>query len=508
MRILSTKEMRKIESDAINKIGIPSICLMESAGKDVAYKVKDYIIKKDKSSILIVCGKGNNGGDGYVIARYLHNFGFDVRVFILTDSALIKGDAKINLNIIKNMGIFVAEILEMKQIKFFEKNIKECDVVIDAIYGTGLNGEVVGIAKEIINIINESEKYVISVDIPSGINGDTGHIQGIAVKANETMTMQFIKKGLVVYPGAEYAGKIEIAEIGIQNDLMDKCKNSYNLITDEDVILKKRARNTHKGDYGKILIVAGSKNMTGAAALCALSAIKTGCGIVRLACPRSIQVILQSQLKEVITYGLKDNDGILIKDAAEEILRLSDDYDAVAIGPGLSNNNETTEIMNNVISNIKKPLVIDADGLNAISSNVEIVKDKEIIMTPHVGEMSRLTGISIPDIKNNIFDVAEDFINKYNVTIVLKDSRTVIGSKTNGIYINNTGNPGMATAGSGDVLTGMIVSFLGQGFSLIDAAVYGVYYHGKAGDLAARKYGEYGLISSNIIEFIHESLNI
>jgi NAD(P)H-hydrate epimerase len=274
------------------------------------------------------------------------------------------------------------------------------------------------------------------------------------------------------------------------------------MISQDDVILPKRYKNTHKGDYGKLLIVAGSKDMTGAAALCAMSAIKTGCGIVKLAVPKAIQGIMQSSLKEIITYGLDDKDGAFYLGSVGEVLKLANTVDAVAIGPGLTNSSNVKEFVKEVILKLEKPLVLDADALNAISDSVDMIIGKDVILTPHMGEMSRLLGVSVDDINNNIYATVEKFISKYKATLVLKSSRTVIGNDTEGIYINCTGNPGMATAGSGDVLTGMISSFLVQGLKGVKAAIYGVYYHGKAGDMASEKYGEYGLTATNILEYI------
>lgn len=508
MKIVSNKEMREIESIAINSLGVPSICLMENAGRAVAEQANEYLAHNNKKNVIILCGKGNNGGDGYVAARYLFNSGFDVKVFIIASMGTIIGDAKKNLDIIINMGIFVAEIMQKEQLKFFEKNVKDCDLIIDGLYGTGLDREITGIGKDLIEIVNRSCKYIISIDIPSGINGDNGHVEGCAVKANKTITMQFMKKGIAVYPGVDYAGDVIVADIGIPKNLIDSFNCKYHIVSQEDVNLPRRSRNTHKGDYGKLLIIAGSKNMTGAAALCAMSAIKTGCGIVKLAVPRSIQPILQESLKEIITYGVDDKDGAFYIGSVEEVLDLSKTVDAVAIGPGLSNSVDVKAFVKEIILRIDKPIVLDADALNVISDMVDIIYGKEIILTPHMGEMSRLLGISIDDINKNIYDTVEKFVDKYKVTLVLKGSRTVIGSNTEGIYINCTGNPGMATAGSGDVLTGMISSFLVQGLTCIKAAVYGVFYHGKAGDMAADKYGEYGLTATNIIEHIPYAMKL
>lgn len=502
MKIVSNGEMREIESIAINTVGLPSVCLMENAGRSVAEHAAEYLFSCKRKNVVILCGKGNNGGDGFVAARYLLNKGFDVKVFVVSSIGLISGDAKKNLDIIINMGIYVAEILQKEQLKFFEKSIKESDLVIDALYGTGLDREVSGISKDAIDIVNGSGKYVISVDIPSGINGDNGKVEGCAVKANVTVTMQFMKKGIAVYPGVDYAGKVVVADIGIPHNLVDNIKCRYNMISQDDVALPKRARNTHKGDYGKLLIVAGSKNMTGAAALCAMSAIKTGCGIVKLAVPKAIQGIMQSSLREIITYGLDDKDGAFYLGSVDEVLKLANTVDAVAIGPGLTNSCDVREFVKEVISRLEKPLVLDADALNAISDSVDMIIGKDVILTPHIGEMSRLSGSSVDEINDNIYETVEKFISKYKATLVLKGSRTVIGNDTEGIYINCTGNPGMATAGSGDVLTGMISSFLVQGLKGVKAAIYGVYYHGKAGDMASERYGEYGLTATNILEYI------
>jgi NAD(P)H-hydrate epimerase len=506
MVILSVKEMKDIESTAINSLGIPSICLMENAGRMVAERAKEYLNERCMKNVLIISGKGNNGGDGYVAARYLHNNGYDVKVFLTSNSALITGDAKKNLDIIMNMGIFVAEIIQKEQLKFLEKNLKECDLIIDAIYGIGLRGEISGNTKEIIDMLNQSNKHIISVDVPSGINADTGHMESCGVKACETVTMQYIKKGLVVYPGVEYCGEITVADIGIPKDIIEQYRNKYNIITKQDVRIKERDKNTHKGDYGKVLIVAGSKNMTGAAYLCAQSAIKTGCGLVRLAVPKAIQHILQGGLSEIITHGIKDEDGTFFSESAEEVMALASDCDVIAIGPGITNSERIRAFLKRIINSINKPMVIDADGLNALCGSLDIITGKDLILTPHYGEMSRLSGINIDDIKNNTLKSVSDFVDRYMVTLVLKGSRTVIGNKAKGIYINKTGNPGMATAGSGDVLTGMIASFMAQGYDCVDAAKYGVYYHGKAGDMAEEKYGELSLTASNIIEFIHEAL--
>ncbi|MBT1278641.1 bifunctional ADP-dependent NAD(P)H-hydrate dehydratase/NAD(P)H-hydrate epimerase [Thermoanaerobacter sp. CM-CNRG TB177] len=506
MIVLTSKQMREVEKIAIEKIGIPSICLMENAGRETALEVKKILEEKNLNSVIIISGKGNNGGDGYVVARNLYNWGADVKVFLTTSIGAISGDAKVNLDAILNMGIYVAEITQREHLKFLEKAIKESDVIVDAIYGIGLKGRITGIVKDIIEMINQANKIVVSVDIPSGLNADTGKIEGCAIKASKTVTMQFVKPGLLVYPGVDYAGEVRVAEIGIPCRLAAEIGYDYNLVTSEDVKLPKRLGDTHKGDYGKALIIAGSKNMTGAAYLCAKSAIKTGCGLVKLAVPQSAQSVIQGALYEVITYGLEEKNGILSYNALSSVLKLIDESDVIAIGPGLTHDKDISQLVYDIVKNVDKPVVLDADALNALVGRLEVIQGKRIILTPHYGEMSRLTGLTTDEIKNNLFEVAKTFIDRYKVTLVLKGAKTVIATKEGSIYINSTGNPGMATAGSGDVLTGMITAFLAQGFSEEKAAIYGVFYHGKAGDIAREYVGEYGMTAMDILENIPDAL--
>ncbi|ADD03100.1 carbohydrate kinase, YjeF related protein [Thermoanaerobacter italicus Ab9] len=505
MIVLTSKQMREVEKIAIEKIGIPSICLMENAGRETALEVKKILEEKNLNSVIIISGKGNNGGDGYVVARNLYNWGVDVKVFLTTSIGAISGDAKVNLDAILNMGIYVAEITQREHLKFLEKAIKESNVIVDAIYGIGLKGRITGIVKDIIEMINQANKIVVSVDIPSGLNADTGKIEGCAIKASKTVTMQFVKPGLLVYPGVDYAGEVRVAEIGIPYRLAAEIGKIY-LVTSEDVKLPKRLGDTHKGNYGKALIIAGSKNMTGAAYLCAKGAIKTGCGLVKLAVPQSAQSVIQGALYEVITYGLEEKNGILSYNALSSVLKLIDESDVIAIGPGLTHDKDISQLVYDIVKNIDKPVVLDADALNALVGRLEVIQGKRIILTPHYGEMSRLTGLGTDEIKNNLFEVAKTFIDRYKVTLVLKGAKTVIATKEGSIYINSTGNPGMATAGSGDVLTGMITAFLAQGFSEEKAAIHGVFYHGKAGDIAREYVGEYGMTAMDILENIPDAL--
>ncbi|MGB9678798.1 MAG: NAD(P)H-hydrate dehydratase [Thermoanaerobacteraceae bacterium] len=508
MILLTSNQMKDVESKTIEKIGISSLCLMENAGRESANLIKENMVTKNLKSVVVITGKGNNGGDGYVIARYLFNWGFNVKVFITSSSYLISGDARKNLDIIMNLGVYVAEITKREHLKFLEKSIKDADIIVDAIYGIGLKGNITGISKEIIDIVNQANKYVISIDVPSGLNADTGMVEGSAVMADKTITMQYIKPGLLVYPGVDYAGEVICIDIGIPYKVIENIKTDYNLIIEKDVVLEKRYGNTHKGDYGKALIIAGSKNMTGAAYMCSKSAIKTGCGIVKLAVPETIHKVLQHNLYEAIIYGIEDESGMFTYKALDYLINLTEEADAVAIGPGIGRSLEVSEFVIDYLNNVNKPIVVDADALFAISGKLGMIKNHNLIFTPHYAEMARLIGLNISEIKKDIFNIVKRFCYDYKNTLVLKGARTVIGTKDGSIYINKTGNPGMATGGSGDVLTGMIVSFLAQGFDIPDAAVYGVYYHGKSGNLASGKFGEYGMSATDIINFIPEALYI
>ncbi len=512
MLVATSEQMSEIDRMSIEEIGIPGVVLMENAALQVVSHVADYLDKTGGSRVVVVCGKGNNGGDGFAAARHLHNMGVDVCVFLLSSFESIYKDARINLHILHKMGVPVKEISE----KNFEEQLKQkldrVDVVVDAIFGTGLAGIVKDEALKVIDMINRSCKYVLAVDIPSGVNGTTGHICGACVMADMTVTFGLVKTGLLVHPGSEAAGELIVADIGFPVSVLKKAGiNIYTIEKDYvEGIFPVRALNSSKGSYGKIALITGSTGMTGSGCLCSNAALRTGAGLIYTCVPASLIPIYGAVLTEPILVPLEDGGrGELSEDCIGKLKSCLAGMDAAAIGPGLALGEDIGKILSAVINSVNFPVVLDADALNALSGNKEMfgMLKSNAVLTPHPGEMARLTGLSIEDIQRDRINVAREFAVKRQVVIVLKGFRTVVASPDGTVYINITGNPGMATAGSGDVLAGIILSFLGQGLTPIEAALAGVYIHGFAGDIAAGKKGEHGMCAGDIVSCLPDAVN-
>ncbi|MDP4179979.1 MAG: NAD(P)H-hydrate dehydratase [Bacillota bacterium] len=505
MKVVTPEQMNMIDSEAINKIGIPSIVLMENA----ALKVVEEVLKGFDSicgkRIIVIAGKGNNGGDAFAAARHLYNKGALVKVFLTSQKSDIKNDPAINLKIIEKMKIETVELTDSSQIFDLEMELEGCDLILDGIFGTGFKGQVKGLIDEIIDAINNSGKLTIAIDIPSGINGENGKIEGKCIKADKTVTFVLPKIGLSVYPGCDYTGELAVSDIGIPDFIIKSLNIKTNIICKEEVssIIPVRSSQSSKGDYGRVFIVSGSTGMIGSGCLCANAALRSGAGLVYLGVPASLAGIYQSHLLEPITFPLEDHTkGYLADESCGEILKKMQNMKVLAIGPGLSTNENIKEIMINIFENSSIPLVLDADALNAVSEDISMLKKIKVpcVITPHPGEMSRLLGISIKDIQNDRIKLAMKFADKYNVITVLKGMRTIIALPDGNIHINPTGNPGMATAGTGDVLTGIIAGFIGQGMEPEKAAIAGVYIHGLAGDMTAEKMGQHGLIAGDLVK--------
>jgi hydroxyethylthiazole kinase-like uncharacterized protein yjeF len=509
MRVVTAQIMQEIDKRAIEEYGIPGLQLMETAGRSC---VEEIIAAFGlNGSCVVMAGKGNNGGDGYVIARLLGQKGWNVKVIILADREQVTGDAAVNLE--KLPGSVINYCSHEGQLSaLYMEEIFQADVIVDALLGTGLRSNVSGIYLEAIDLINASGRPVVSVDIPSGIDGTTGRVMGDAVRANITVTFAFAKLGHVLYPGAEHTGRLVVADIGIPSKLMETA-SGYDFLNEDTMrpMLHRRDRQAHKGHFGHCLIIAGSTGKTGAAALAANSAVRAGSGLVTLAAAESIHSILEIKTTEVMTAPLPDSgSGHLTNSAFPAIEKLLVDKDAVAIGPGLGCHPGTYALVQNLVETVTVPLVIDADGLNALAEDITVLKrkkSKQIILTPHPGEMSRLLGTSIPDIEAIRISVAQEFASNYGVFLVLKGARTIIASPAGSAAINGSGNPGMATGGMGDVLTGIIVSLLGQGYAAWDACCLGVFLHGFAADMVAEEKGEIGIIASDVLEKLPYAYN-
>lgn len=502
MKIAKNLQMKMLDKIAIDEYSIPGIILMENAGIAVTQEILKEV--RDNSEVVIFCGTGNNGGDGFVIARQLLQRGIGIQIFTVGDESSIKGDAQINYLIVKKMGIPLYNISSIDNINEVQRIIVRSEVIVDAIFGTGFHGQLHPITTEVVNTINRSDRNIVSVDIPSGVHGDGGPVDN-AIRANKTIVLQLPKIANVVYPGAEYCGKIIVKNIGIPEKVVNEFETNIYLNCQDDLKshILKRAVNTHKGTYGLSLIIAGSKGMPGAAVLAAKSCLRSGVGLLKVLIPEEISSGFESNVIEAISIPYKDK-------YVEKVIESLQECDSIAIGPGLGKSIKSQSIMETVLKNRKSdlPTVIDADGLNILAENKLLFKylDENCVLTPHPGEMSRMTGLTVKEINENRIEVTSKYAKLWNTNIVLKGAGTIISSHLGIIYVNTTGNPGMSTAGSGDVLTGIITAFTSRGIGIVDATRVSVFLHGIAGDRVARKIGEDGLIASDIINEIPRAI--
>ncbi|MBN1907708.1 MAG: NAD(P)H-hydrate dehydratase [Deltaproteobacteria bacterium] len=512
MRLVTASEMREMDRLTINDAGIPGVVLMENAAKGATEIFMVHFNPSEASSILIICGKGNNGGDGYVMARYLHNRGMKVSVIITGERSAISGDALINFSVIEKLGIEISEIPDDTAFEIFTHSLSGCSYIIDGIFGTGLNSPVKGIYKKIIDAVNNSNKHVMSIDIPSGLNSDTGEIMGAAVKADLTATFGFAKPGHYIYPGRALTGRLVTVDIGIPEMIASRLETTHRLIKPDDFKgdLSTHNPEAHKGTKGHLLIIAGSTGKTGAAALTAMGALRAGAGLVTVGIPASLNSIMECKLTEAMTAPLPETKaGTLSYSGLDDILRLASGKSAIAIGPGLSTDPETVRLVCEIIKRCSLPMVIDADALNAISLNPEMLDllDQRKILTPHPGEMGRLIGLTAKDIQQNRLNISREFAKKRQCCLVLKGAGTIVAEPDGTLHINPTGNPCLATGGTGDVLAGIISGLLARGLKEVKAATAGVYIHGLAADLYAEKNGESGMIASDLLDKIPGVMN-
>jgi NAD(P)H-hydrate epimerase len=496
MKVITGETMQRIDRRAIEEFGVSGLTLMENAGHGCAEKIIDEFGYGPQKRAVIVAGRGNNGGDGYVIARLLKEQGWQVVTFILATQDEIKGDARVNLDLLSEMPVLYCP--EQGGLDRFASTLKEATVIVDALLGTGLKSEVTSIYAEVIGIINNSGKPVVAVDIPSGIDAATGRVFGCAVKADSTITFALAKCGHVLYPGAEYTGKLHIVDIGIPAELIASAEGHEFLVTSAvRPLLRRRSRNAHKGDAGHCLIIAGSPGKTGAAAMAANSAVRAGAGLVTLAVPASLNAILEVKTTEAMTIPIPDNNcGLFGDEAFTAILLATMGKDSVAIGPGISLNPEIAMLVRDLVANVSQPLVIDADGLNALAEDPDILLRKKsaiVILTPHPGEMGRLTALSSDEVECDRIGIAQAFAVKYHIYLILKGAHTIIAAPDGAIAINGSGNPGMASGGMGDVLTGVLTALLAQGYEPFSACKLGVFIHGYAADLVTFEKGEIGI---------------
>jgi NAD(P)H-hydrate epimerase len=519
MKIVTAEEMRELDRKTVEEYGISGVVLMERAGIAVAARIKEIYGRK---RIIVISGRGNNGGDGLAVARDLHNEGWDVKVFLISMPEELKGDALFQYKAAMQLGVSVQPIEELLtcHASIFSRH----SLIVDAILGTGLSKTVTGNLSEVISLINGSGLPVVSVDIPSGVSSDSGQVMGVAVRADHTVAFGLPKRGHFLYPGAELSGRLFVEDIGFPRELLDPGRSDIELIEKREVsaLIPVRRNYSNKGDYGRILIIAGSRGKTGAALMAARACLRTGAGLVTLGVPESLADVFQSRVTEEMVLLLPDRgDGTLSESASRGILDFIDKASHIlAIGPGIGVSEDTGRLVKNLIKGAVSPIVIDADGINSLKGDRKIFAKAKapVILTPHPGEMARLLGESestgrdsgkdpcfragISDIEKDRISTAVSFAKATKTFLVLKGVPTVIATPDGKAFLNPTGNPGMATAGTGDVLTGMISGLLGQNRNPLQACILGVYMHGLSGDIAAAEKGQHSLIATDIIDKI------
>lgn len=516
MKILTASQMREIDRQAIEDLGIPGLVLMENAGREVASLLSNELKIGPGCPVLVIAGKGNNGGDGLVAARHLFNVGVDCEVLLIGREEEVKGEALVNLKIAKNTGIKIKAVTSPALWTKYRPLLKETPVIIDALFGTGLSSPLSGLYAQIINDLNNSGDLIVAVDIPSGLSADSFELIGPAVKADFTVTMAAPKIAHIFPPAEDYTGELYVADISVPPFLFNRPDFSMELVEIDSLqpYFQPREKDTHKGSYGHLLVLAGSYGKTGAAAMAGKAALKMGAGLVTVATADSCLPAIAKTRPELMTEPLPETSARTISERAlSRVLELLEGKDALLLGPGLSTHPETSSLVLNLLERIKKtrlPVIIDADGLNIISSRRESLSSlpAKTVLTPHPGEFSRLSGIPTAEALRRRLEVVPEFAAKYHLHLVFKGYKSLIVSPARRVMVNPTGNPGMASGGSGDVLSGFIASEVMQTKDLTQAVVNAVFVHGLSGDLAADKIGERPLLATDLIRYLPSAISL
>ncbi len=516
MKILTAEQMGRIDRRTEQRHGIASGTLMDNAGRAVAETLLHLYPSLTALKPLILCGKGNNGGDGITAARHLAARGVPARVILLARADDLGGPAAEHRDRARTAGIEIEEAPDEEAWNRIGREIATHDLIVDAVFGTGLKGAARGLGARAIHDINASRREVVALDIPSGLSGDSAQIPGAAVQADHTIALACPKIPHVFDPAALLVGRLHVVDIGIPPEAVAAEDVRLNLVTESEVapLVPLREADTHKGDYGRVLALSGSKGKSGATAMLCLSALRSGAGLVTAATAASAQPILASQVMEMMTEALPETSSGTVSRAAAPLLRtLVEACDVLAVGPGLTTVEDTSALVREIIASTGHPVVLDADGLNAFAGRADELNgaSRVLILTPHPGEMARLlrrqdgSKMTAADVQDDRVGVARSFAAERSCYLVLKGHRTVIAEPGGEVWINPTGNPGMASGGSGDVLTGVLAGLLAQGLSPLESCLLGVYLHGLAGDLAASARGETSLIARDIIAHLSEA---
>lgn len=506
MKIVTPAEMLAIEKEAQNQYHLLPLILMENAGKEAAFFINNNIFKDlANKRIAIFTGKGNNAGDGFVLARHLCNMGVQVRVYLLNNPTELSEDAARNFNILQSMHVRMQYLATDKDLQTLKIGILYTDLLVDAVFGTGFKGSTPPFIGKVFDIINSAGLPIVALDIPSGVEADTGKVYGKAVKATWTLAMGLYKIGLVINSGSEYAGEIVVIDISLPLALKTNRSLLRNVITTKICreIMPSRNANSHKGSYGHVIIVGGSADMSGAAMLSAGASSRSGCGLVTLALPKSLREKVSPHLPHIMTKAFSETESnsfakLAVKELEQELVHMQ----SLVIGPGLSRHPETMQFVRDIIKNIKLPTVIDADALFAFKGQLDLLKNSSasIIITPHPGEMAMLTEQTVEEVQKNRIETAESIAKNLGVIVILKGYRTVIALPNGESYLAFNGNAGMAKAGSGDVLAGIIGALLAQGCNAKQAAIIGVHVHSASGDICAETLSMQGMHAGDIIE--------
>jgi len=499
--------MQGVDKKAIEKLGIIGPILMENAGIQITNEIVEKFPQIQDERVVIVAGKGNNGGDGFVVARHLFNRSCKSVVLLLASKKELKGDAELNAGIADKIGITIKEITSARHWGANKKILSRATVLVDALFGTGLSSPARGLYATVIQDINKSKSFKVAVDIPSGLSSDTFAIIGPCVKADLTVTLAAAKVAHVFPPAEDCVGELKIGDISVPPYLFEDEKFKLEMVEKDRIhpYFERRKKATHKGTYGHLLMLSGSMGKTGAAAMAGKAALKMGAGLVTAGVPKSCLPIVARSMMELMTEPLPETDkGTLSVEALPEILRLLEEKDALMLGPGISTHEATKKLVLSLLPELRIPVVLDADALNILASKPYVLKSlsKPAVVTPHPGEFARLLKLSTKEVLDRRLELVPRFAKKFGIYVVLKGYRTLISTPAGKTFINPTGNPGMATAGSGDVLSGMIASMIIQEKNILDAILAAVYVHGLSGDIGAARLGEKPLTAGNMITYL------
>ncbi len=511
MEILTSCQMRDIDRRAIRSFGLPEVVLMENAGRQLFDFLGRTYDDLPVRRLLLLCGKGNNGGDTFVLARHLHNCGIPFHAVLLGRSREVRGSAAVNLEMLRRLGVAPREVRNRGDWAAARRLLASSDVVIDGVLGTGLSRPVDGLLADVFREVNGSEADVVAVDVPSGLSGDAAEVPGPCVAADYTVTFGRPKIPHIFPPAEAMCGELHVVDISIPKEAVEAEEADLALIEEADLVrlVPVRRADSHKGDFGHALVVAGSRGKGGAARMVAMGAMRAGCGLLTAAVPAGIQSGFVWRAMEAMTEGLPETpEGSLSDRGLPLLLKLLSGKQAIAIGPGLAGHAETRKLIRETVRRSGVPVVLDADGINAFAGEAGLLSGRRrpLVLTPHPGELGRLLGVPTAEVLAHRLSMAREFARGHSCYLVLKGHRTLIATPSGMVHVNPTGNPGMATGGSGDVLTGLLTGLLAQGLEVEAAVKLGVYLHGLAGDMAAAQVGEMPLLARDVLAWFPRAL--